>query len=99
MVITPDMLATIIFLMKAFGVVIVSLLSIITVLGGVIWNDLKNKLIEIRAESSQAIKSLKEDGQVKCGICSSRNKEDHDSIMKECEELWDAVEVCCPRGK
>jgi len=99
MVITPEIVTTVIFLVKTFGSMIVFLLTVICVLGGVIWKDLRKEIQLIKEESTKAIKDLKEDGQVKCSICSSRNKDDHNSIIKECEELWDAVETCCPRGK
>lgn len=99
MVITPEVITTVIFLMKMFGAIIVSLLSVICVLGGVIWKDLRAEIKIIKNEVQDSVKGLKEDEKDKCSFCSMKNKEEHDALTKECEELWEAVEVCCPRGK
>lgn len=99
MVITPEVIATVIFLMKMFGAIIVFLLSVICALGGVIWKDLRAEIKMIKKEFQESLNGLKEDEKEKCFFCSTRNKEEHDSLVKEYEDLWAAIEVCCPRSK
>ncbi|MFA7287335.1 MAG: hypothetical protein WC055_00500 [Melioribacteraceae bacterium] len=99
MVITPEIVSTVIVLMKIFGTVIVFLLSVICVLGGVIWKDLRAEIKMIKNDSLNLLNNFKIEDEKKCNSCSSRIKDERDSLIKECDDLWSAIEVCCPRVK
>lgn len=87
-----NMMPELIYIIKFFGTIIVSLLSIIAIMGGVIWNNLRKEINSNKNDAAAALKEHKEDERLKCTGCSQAN-------LKEHEEIWSAIEVCCPRGK
>ena len=87
-----NMMPELIYVIKFFGTIIVSLLSIIAIMGGVIWNNLRKEINANKNDAITALKEHKEDEKLKCSGCSMANIREH-------EEIWDAIEVCCPRGK
>ena len=86
-----EMIPQLILLMKIFGSVIVFLLSVISVLGGVIWADLRKEICSIKADSAKALIEHKDEERIRCRTCSSQNMKDHD-------EMWQTIDLCCPRG-
>lgn len=52
-----NMMPELIYIIKFFGTIIVSLLSVIAVMGGVIWNNIRK---EIKVNKDDAITALRE---------------------------------------
>lgn len=87
-----NMMPELIYIIKFFGTIIASLLSIMAIMSGVILNNIRNEIKANKDDSVAALKEHKDDEKLKCSGCSMANLREH-------EEIWDAIETCCPRGK
>lgn len=102
MVITPEVIATI----KFFGWIISLLLSAIAVLGAIVWrglnrqiNKIEDMILRIEEKTESSLREYKEDEKNRCALCAAHNKYEHEALRQEHDDLWAAIDECCPRGK
>lgn len=82
-----NMMPELIYIIKFFGTVIASLLSVIAIMVGVIWTNLRKEIKANKDEAERALKEHKEDGKDQCAICYQTNIREHNSLRE-------AIDAC-----